>query len=138
MNPTIKLSNNSDKIHIFIPINLQRKGGRKTILNPLGVPVNSDRDAEQDLALLTSLVRAHRWSQMLQEGKFANQKELAEKEQLVGHSYVSRILRLTLLAPDIQEAILMGTHPANLSLADVMGPFPHAWEVQRKQFGFAA
>ena len=121
---TIKLSDNSDKIHIFIPMQLQRKGGRKTILNPLGTQVNPDRNAEQDLALLTALVRAHKWKRMLASGEFANQKELMEREQLASHTYVTRILRLTLLAPDIQEAILMGTHPANLSLADLMDPFP--------------
>ncbi len=41
-----------------------------------------------------------------------------------------------LLAPDIQEAILNSTHPATLTLADFMDPFPQLWELQRKQYGF--
>ncbi len=48
---------------------------------------------------------------------------------------MTRVMRLTLLAPDIQEATLDSTHPAHLTPADFMDPFPHLWELQRKQFG---
>jgi len=46
------------------------------------------------------------------------------------------ILRLTLLAPDIQEAILNSTHPAQLTLKDFLRPFSLIWQEQREQFGF--
>lgn len=61
---------------------------------------------------------------------------LARKEKVKQTVYVSRILRLTLLAPDIQEAILFGEHPRTLTLADLMAPFPRDWDEQRKKFGF--
>jgi hypothetical protein len=67
---------------------------------------------------------------MLDEGQFASVRELAEAER-VGHSYVSRLLRLSLLAPDIVELIL-GGHRAR-ELAQLMQPFPVEWERQRDQ-----
>ena len=68
---------------------------------------------------------------MLDEARFASVRELAEAER-VGHSYVGRILRLTLLAPDIVERILDGRRAPEL--AQLMQPFPVAWERQREQF----
>jgi len=47
--------------------------------------------------------------------------------------FVSRIIRLVLLAPDIVEAILGGRQPAALTLKDLMGPFPVEWDRQRGQ-----
>jgi len=77
-----------------------------------------------------------RWKRWPTRGKYESVKELAEAEGITSASYASWILRLTLLAPDIQEAILNSTHPAHLTRADFMDPFPHLWELQRKQFGF--
>jgi hypothetical protein len=68
---------------------------------------------------------------MLDEGWFASVRELAEAER-VSLSYLSRILRLTLLAPDIAERILDG-RPAS-RLAELMQPFPAEWERQRERF----
>ena len=68
---------------------------------------------------------------MLEEGRFASVRELAEAER-VSLSYISRILRLTLLAPDIVERILDG-RPAP-QLAELMKPFSVAWERQRVRF----
>jgi len=72
----------------------------------------------------------HRWQRMLDEGRFASVRELAEAER-VGHSYVGRILRVTLLGPDIVEHILDGRRAPQL--ADLMQPFPVEWERQREQ-----
>jgi hypothetical protein len=82
--------------------------------------------------LVKALARAWRWQGMLEEGRYASLRELAEAER-VSLSYISRILRLTLLAPDIVERILDG-RPAP-HLAELMQPFPVAWERQRTQFG---
>ena len=51
------------------------------------------------------------------------------------HSYVARILRLTLLAPDLIEAILESTEPDGLSLAKLMS-LPPSWQEQREHLGF--
>jgi len=76
------------------------------------------------------MVRAHRWRQMLESGEYACSAELAKAEK-VNASYVSRILRLTLIAPDIIEAILSGSQPSTLQLDDLLKPLPAAWALQR-------
>lgn len=136
MKPTINLSREGNMIQIFIPAQLGRHSGRKTILSPTGQPVNPDRNEDADVTLLNALIRAHRWSRWLKEGKVDSVKEIAKHEGITSPSYASRILRLILLAPDIQEMILNSSHPANLTLTDFMDPFPQLWELQRKQFGF--
>lgn len=136
MNSHINLSRDGKLIQIFIPAQLGRHSGRKTILSPTGQPVNPDRNTEADVTLINALVRAHRWNRWLVKGKYCSVKEIATDEGISSPSYASRILRLVLLAPDIQEAILESTHPTTLTLADFMDPFPQVWELQRKQFGF--
>ena len=98
--------------------------------------MNPDRNTEADVTLINALVRAHRWNRWLAEGKYNSVKEIATDEAITSLSYVSRVLRLVLLAPDIQEAILNSTHRATVTLTDFMEPFPQVWEVQEKQFGF--
>ena len=71
---------------------------------------------------------------LLENGTYISVNELAEAEK-VNASYMSRILRLTLLAPDIVEAILDGRQPKALQLADLLGPFPSNWEQQKELFG---
>ncbi len=136
MKSSINLSRNGKLIRVFIPARLGRHSGRKIMLSPTGQPVNPDRNTDADAALIYALVRAHRWNRWLAIGKYDSVKEIAIDEGITSASYASRILRLTLLAPDIQEAILSSTHPATLALADFMGPFPPVWELQRKQYGF--
>jgi hypothetical protein len=66
---------------------------------------------------------------MLESGEFATIAELAEREG-IAPSYMTRVLRLTLLAPDIVEAILEGRQGAEVTLARVLEPFPVEWEGQ--------
>jgi hypothetical protein len=83
---------------------------------------------QQDGSLIKALARAHRWQRVLESGEYGTLAALAEAER-VSLSYISRMLRLTLLAPDIVERILDGrTAP---QLAELMRPFPVAWERQR-------
>jgi hypothetical protein len=116
---------------VRIPMRFQRRGGRKRIVAPDGSELAPATKPQPDGTLVKALARAHRWQGMLEEGRFASVRELAEAER-VSLSYISRILRLTLLAPDIVERILGGC-PAP-QLAELMQPFPAAWEQQRSQF----
>ena len=97
---------------------------KDNILSPTGQPVNPDRDTQADFTLISALVRAHRWNRWLANGKYESLTEIAIDEGITSPSYASRILRLVLLAPDIQEAILNSTRSATLTLADFMDPFP--------------
>jgi hypothetical protein len=66
---------------------------------------------------------------MLESGEHATVRDLANAE-IIDEVYLGRVLRLTLLAPSIIEAILAGTQPATLELHDLLKPFPAAWEKQ--------
>ena len=70
--------------------------------------------------LTRALARAHRWKRMLEAGKCRSIAEIAEAEK-IDRSFVSRLLDLTLLAPDIQEAILEGRQPKGIQLDELMG-----------------
>lgn len=68
---------------------------------------------------------------MLGTGRYATIDELAKAEK-INPSYVSRVLRLTLLAPDIVEAILGGRQPEGVTLPVLMKALPVSWEEQRR------
>ena len=122
---------------IRVPLHFQRHGGRKLIIAPEGgedwVPV----PAGPDTTLIRSLGRAHRWKRLIENGTYGSIKELATAEK-VNDTYIGRILRLTLLAPDIVEAILNGRQPKMLQLKDLMGSISTDWSEQRRALGFRA
>lgn len=118
-----------ETITIHVPFRLVKRGGRKEMQLPAGVP----QQRKPDNALVKALARAFRWKRRLESGDFATIAELAEREG-IAPSYMTRVLRLTLLAPDIVEAILDGRHEPNITLAHLMEPFPKEWEGQRADF----
>ena len=113
---------------ISIPVTFLQRSGRKQILTPRGAAPWS-LAPRVDTALVKAIVRAHRWRQMLESGDHASSADLAKAEK-VNDSYLSRILRLTLIAPDIIEAILTGRQPSTLQLDDLLKPLPAAWALQ--------
>ena len=94
-------------ITVRIPTIWKRHGGRKVIIAPDGSDAWAPAKPRPDETLIRALARAHRWKHLLEEGKYRSAGELAEAEG-VTRSFVNRLLRLTLLAPDIIEAILDG------------------------------
>jgi hypothetical protein len=66
---------------------------------------------------------------MMEAGRYGTIDELAAAEK-INSSYVSRLLRLTLLSPDIVEAILEGRQPEGMTLPGLMEPFPVEWDRQ--------
>jgi hypothetical protein len=105
------------------------RGGRKLILTPGGIAPRSALAA--DTTLVKALARALRWRRMLETGRFGTNDELAAAEK-INSSYVSQLLRLTLLAPDIVEAILEGRQPEGVTLPALMEPFPVEWGRQQQ------
>ena len=81
--------------------------------------------------MMKAVARAFRWRRMMEAGRFATINELAAAEK-INSSYVSRLLRLTLLSPDIVEGILDGRQAAGMTLSGLMEPFPVEWEAQRE------
>src|SRR3981189_57741 len=127
------LSRDGQTATVSIPVTFLQRSGRKQILAPPGATPWSPAP-RVDSALVKAFVRAHRWRQMLESGGYASSAELAKAEK-VNDSYVSRILRLTLIAPDIIEPILTGRQPSTLQLDELLKPLPSAWEQQRSALG---
>ena len=76
---------------------------------------------------------AFRWREQFENGTHATIAEIAAAEK-INASYVGRILRLTLLAPDIVEAILMGRQATALQLEKfLLTPFSGRWQEQRAE-----
>nr|WP_221244510.1 hypothetical protein [Neoroseomonas alkaliterrae] len=86
-------------------------------------------ERRQDITLIKAVARAFRWRRMLESGRFGTINELAAAEK-INSSYVSRVLRLTLLAPYIVEAILDGRQPEGMTVAVLLEPFPVGWREQ--------
>lgn len=114
---------------VRVPLALPRRGGRKLAVIPEGAPVWAPRRARVDNAMVKALARAHRWKRILESGEFATMEDLAAAEK-INPSYLGRVLRLTLLAPDIVEGILDGRQPAGLQLETLFKPFPVEWGEQ--------
>ena len=114
---------------ITVPFTIRKRGGRKLILTPDGTPASLPTRSRPDGALIKALARGFRWQKMLREGDYQTLEDIADAEN-INPSYVSRVLRMTLLAPEIVEAILAGNHPAGLTRAKVMQPFPMEWHRQ--------
>jgi hypothetical protein len=125
------LSKDGRTITVHIPITLRHQGGRKQVVTPAGATPWIPTPRRVDNTLVKAIVRAHRWRDMLESGRYATVRDLA-KAETINESYLGRILRLTLLSPTIIEAIFEGLQPATLELDGLLKQFPIEWD---KQFG---
>lgn len=119
-----------ETITLHVPFRIVKRGGRKEMQMPDGVA----QPRRTDNTLVKALARAFRWKRMLESSEFATIAELAEREG-IAPSYMTRVLRLTLLAPDIVEAILDGRQGPEVTLARVLEPFPGRWDEQLGEIG---
>jgi hypothetical protein len=126
------LSRDGMTISVHIPISMRRQGGRKQVVTPADARPWIPHAARIDSTLVKAIVRAHRWRDMLESGRYATVRDLAKAES-INESYLSRVLRLTLLAPDIIQAILEGQQSIDLELDSLLGPIPTDWEQQHAQ-----
>lgn len=116
-------------VTIKVPFAVRKRGGRKLVLAPDGSPVPA-MAPHIDSTLVKAIARAFRWQKMLETGRYATIKEIAKAEK-INPSYVSRVLRLTLLAPATVEAVLAGRAAEAPTLAEAMGVFSVEWTGQK-------
>ena len=128
---------NSDVISVDLPMTFKLRGGRKVIVLPDGTQGSPAPMATIDNTMIKAIARAFRWQKLLENGTYGCLEEIARAEK-IGSSFVSRVVRLALLAPDIVEAILAGKQPADLTLKDLIAPFPVEWAGQRVRLGVEA
>jgi hypothetical protein len=115
-----------------VPISICKRGGRKLVLVPDGANMTGAHVCRQvDNAMVKAIARAFRWREMLESGTHATISEIAVVEK-INESYVGRVLRLTLLAPDIVDAIVGGQQPRELQLRRLLRQFPLGWREQRE------
>jgi len=121
-----------ETITVHIPLTFRKRGGRKLVVTPDGAPWAPR--PRVDNAMVKALARAFRWRKLLDEGVYGTLEDLARAKG-VAASYVSRVLRLTQLAPEIVEVILDGRQPVALQLDDLLEGFPLEWSTQAEMFG---
>ena len=114
-----------DTMTIQVPFRIIKRGGRKEMVLPEGAA----QPRRTDSTLVKALARAFRWKRMLESGEFASISELAEKEG-IAFTYMARLMRLSLLSPELVDAVIDGHQPANITLANLMDPFPADWKEQ--------
>lgn len=114
-----------ETVTIHVPFRIVKRSGRKEMQLPKGAPTQRCLDN----TLVKALARAFRWKRILDSGDFVTINELAEREG-IAVSYLTRVLRLTLLAPDIVEAILDGTQGPDVTLSQLLEPLPADWRLQ--------
>ncbi len=114
-------------LSVRVPFAVRKRGGRKLVITPDG---ETRRPRPRvDSALVKALARAHRWQRLLESGECVSITELAAAEK-IDRSYLCRVLRLTLLAPEVVEAIVDGRQPEAVTLPALMKGFPVEWERQ--------
>jgi hypothetical protein len=117
----------TETVTIHVPFRIVKRGGRREMILPPGAQTRRQADD----SLIKALARAFRWKRMLDSGAFPTLTELAQREK-IAPSYMTRVLRLALLAPDLVEAILEGRQGAGVTLARLMEPISAEWDEQRR------
>jgi hypothetical protein len=115
-----------DTVTLHVPFRVVKCGGRKE----MHLPESATHSLRTDKTLVKALARAFRWKRMIDTGRYATITDLAAHEG-IAPSYLTRILRLTLLAPDIVDTILEGRQGPEVTLARLMDGFPEEWERQK-------
>ena len=119
---------------VTVPIRIKRRGLRKVVTLPDGGRLQPRPWDDTPTPLQLALARGHRWLALLESGEAKSMKEIARREG-VDDSYVSRMVNLTTLAPDIVTAILDETLPSEVSLFELAAGTPLLWDEQRRRLG---
>ena len=111
-----------ETVTLYVPFRLVKRGGRKEMQLPDG----ASGQRKFGKTFLKALARGFRWKRMLESGEFAAIAELAEREGIAPY-YMTRVMRLTLLAPDIVQVILESRQEPEVALSRLMEPVPEEW-----------
>jgi hypothetical protein len=129
-----KLSSDGGTITIKVPLAIRQRGGVKQVIAPTGASDWAPHAQQVEGTLVKAIARGFRWRRLLEDGAYGTIAELAAAEK-ISPSYLSRVLRLTLLAPEIVRSILDGRQSPELTLPKLLEPFPVDWDGQYRAFG---
>ncbi|MER8822608.1 hypothetical protein NKH70_22795 [Mesorhizobium sp. M0991] len=130
MNAAVEVSADGSRLTVKLPLTVRKRGGRKVVIAPHGAIIKSPRP-RVDNTLVKAIARAYRWQRMLEEGAHASMRDLAAAEH-ISPTYISRLLRLTLLDPQIVEAVLDRRHPEAATQELLFQPLPDVWWSQQQ------
>ena len=119
-----------ETLTVRVALVIAKRGGRRVVLVPDGAAKKLPH-ARPDSAMIKAVARAFRWRRQIEDGAISTIAEIATAER-IDPSYVSRVLRLSLLAPDIVDSILDGRQSTALHLDRLLKPFPSDWRAQRQ------
>jgi hypothetical protein len=126
------VSTSDGRLTLSVPIQIKRRGGRKVVRLPDGNTLKPRLINDKPTPIQMALARGHRWLAMLESGEAESLTEVAEREGM-DRAYLSRMVNLTTLAPDIVPAILDETLPSEVTLFDLASGTPLLWNEQRAQ-----
>ena len=111
-------------VRVVIPLTIRKRNGRSKILPPEDVAMSNGR--AQDPHVLRAIARAWKWRRRMEAGEFSTVHDLAVAEKL-SDRFVSRMMRLAYLAPDVLEALTLRRVPPALSLNDLIEIAGRPW-----------
>lgn len=133
----VQLIESPEGPRVHIPLNLKRTSGRKRIIaqeESNSMTLENNHCIAYRNAMLIAIARGFRWRKLLDEGRYMSIRQMAD-DFGVAAPYVSRLIRLTFLAPDILEAVVEGREPDGMSIEKLRRPMPIYWNEQRLVLG---
>jgi hypothetical protein len=124
------LSPDRKYVSVRVPLKLFDRGGSKLVVTPDGSNASSNPTMHID-STTKALARAFRWRKLLETGAYNSIEDLARAEK-INASYVSRVLRLTLLAPRIVQDLLDSGNALNFGASKLAVRFPTEWQLQTR------
>lgn len=121
------MTDTTNTIRVVIPLTIRKRNGRPKILPPDEVTLRDGR--AQDPHVLRAIARAWNWRRQLERGDVATLSDLAGDEGL-SDRYVSRLMRLAWLAPDVLERLVVHREPSTISIYDLCFVASLPWEEQ--------
>jgi DNA invertase Pin-like site-specific DNA recombinase len=120
-------------IDLVQPMRLHRTAHEIRLVIP--TETASDEAGQRNESLIRFLTRGRRWYRQITSGEVSSIQAIAKAEN-VTERYVARVLRGSLLAPDLMQRILDGRQPVGLTVRQLLDPPPMDWAEQRRYFGF--
>ncbi len=121
------MTSGSDTIRVVIPLTIRKRNGRPKILPPEDAGMATGR--AQDPHVLRAIARAWSWRRKLERGEYSTNEDIAAAER-VSDQFVSRIIRLAYLSPDVLERLVIRRGPLALSLNDLCAVAERPWGEQ--------
>ncbi len=109
-----RTSKNKGLHQIQVPTRFGNRGGQRKL-----IMIQKGLEGRADPALIKALAQAHHWWELLTSGSITSLNQIARRENKAG-SYIGRVIRLAFMAPDLQQAILNGQHPPELTAKRVI------------------